>query len=122
MVVYNKETKLGNWIDWEGASTSYTIKRLSDSKLQIDFTGLKDSYNMITRSIGGLNVYTVHYSFYHSKLILKDTLQERKEEIQCVISAVPVDGWEHIGFGKSQRPHLNQYADGVDTMDFLTSL
>ena len=68
MVVYNKETKLGNWIDWEGASTSYTIKRLSDSKLQIDFTGLKDSYNMITRSIGGLNVYTVHYSFYHGTM------------------------------------------------------
>jgi hypothetical protein len=46
----------------------------------------------------------------------------RKEEIQCVVSNDPVKGWEHISFGESQWPRLEQYADGVDTMEFLTTL
>ena len=64
----------------------------------------------------------VHYSYYSDADSLAQTLQARKEEIQCVISKEPFIGWEHIMFGQSQHPRLNQYADGVDTMQFLTSL
>lgn len=64
----------------------------------------------------------LHYSYYDSLADAVAILEERKEEIQCVISAGPIGGWEHIGFGESQHPRLEQYADGVDTMHFLATL
>jgi len=64
----------------------------------------------------------VHYSHYQDWDALPGLLQSKQDEIQCVISRHPIDGWEHIMFGESQHPKLNQYADGVDTMHFLTSL
>lgn len=64
----------------------------------------------------------LHYSFYTDQEQVVLDLQKRKEEIQCVVSGSPIEGWEHIRFGESQRPALDQYADGVDTMTFLTQL
>lgn len=64
----------------------------------------------------------LHYSYYTGKESLGNILDTKREEIQCVISQDPIDGWEHVHFGDSQRPRLDQYADGVDTMRFLASL
>ena len=64
----------------------------------------------------------LHYSFYASLEDLELRLDSHRSEIQCVVSAKPIDGWEHIYFGQSQLPGLDQYADQVDTMEFLTSL
>lgn len=65
---------------------------------------------------------TLHYSHYSSLDALSRELQQRRDEIQCVVSASPMEGWEHIAFGESQQPLLHQYADGVDTMAFLSTL
>ncbi len=65
---------------------------------------------------------TLHYSYYSSRAEVTDVLQQHRDEIQCVVSGEPVEGWEHIAFGKSQEPLLHQYADGVDTMEFLTTV
>lgn len=73
--------------------------------------------NMIASRIG-----TVYYSYYRSVKHLASELEKRREEIQCLVSVDPVDNWEHIKPGLTQYPSLNQYADGVDTMKFLTSL
>lgn len=64
----------------------------------------------------------VHYSYYRDQKTLEKIVEERKNEIQCVISNGKVGGWDHILFGQSQRPAISQYADGVDTMEFLTHL
>lgn len=64
----------------------------------------------------------LHYSYYTDRESLLNILATKREEIQCVISLDPIDGWEHICLGDSQRPRLDQYADGVDTMQFLASL
>ncbi len=37
-------------------------------------------------------------------------------DLQCIV------GNNHIPFGKAQCPSINDYADGIDTMAFLTSL
>ena len=64
-------------------------------------------------------VSVVHYEYYENLQFLKNKLAVNSEKIQCVVTggqfvenAVP--------FGKSQQPELWDYADGVDTMDFLT--
>ncbi|MBK9106548.1 MAG: hypothetical protein IPL92_18815 [Saprospiraceae bacterium] len=64
----------------------------------------------------------LHYSYYDDLADVAAILEERREEIQCVISQNPITGWEYIGFGESQQPRLEQYADGVDTMQFLARL
>ena len=64
----------------------------------------------------------VHYSFYKDQSDLHEQLSSRKDEIQCLVSLDPVAGWQHVKPGQSQYPSLQQYADGVDTMEFLQSL
>jgi hypothetical protein len=57
----------------------------------------------------------VNYEFYTDKRALLDSL-EGNEEVQCLV------GHSLIGFGNAQQPSLTDYADGVDTMDFLLEL
>jgi hypothetical protein len=64
----------------------------------------------------------LHYSFYDEMSSVERTLDGQRQEIQCVISKSPIAGWELVGFGESQHPRLDQYADGVDTMQFLTTI
>jgi hypothetical protein len=60
-------------------------------------------------------VSRVHYEFYNDKKMVSDLLKNNSD-VQCVI------GNGFIDFGKSQQPSLNNYADGIDTMDFLKKL
>jgi hypothetical protein len=61
-------------------------------------------------------VSVLHYSFYEDKEALKEELKAN-ENIQCIVSD---DG--SVSFGNTQKPGLYDYADGVDTMQFLLSL
>ena len=54
---------------------------------------------------------TLYYEFYESKPSLKDN-----PDIQCVI------GHGNVAFGAAQEPALDDYADGVDTLAFLTGI
>ncbi len=58
----------------------------------------------------------LNYEFYDSLEEVKKTLEIKKESIQCVV------GSEFVPFGKSQNPEVNDYADGVDTLEFLLSI
>lgn len=56
----------------------------------------------------------VNYSFYKVKEEVLAVLQNN-ENVQCVVGT-------DVAFGKSQTPSLMDYADGVDTMQFLLTL
>ncbi|MBO0935905.1 acyl-CoA reductase [Fibrella sp. HMF5335] len=66
-------------------------------------------------------ISVVYYQTYASLDHLRDLLAQHAEKIQVVVSAA---GWYpgSIPFGTTQRPGLNDYADGVDTMAFLQQL
>jgi len=57
----------------------------------------------------------LHYSFYENE---KSTLDDllNNENVQCIVGA------GQVPFGKSQEPGLFDYADGVDTIQFLLTL
>lgn len=57
----------------------------------------------------------LHYSFYADRKNLLDTLQH-DDTIQAII------GQDLIPFGEAQRPTLTDFADGVNTIEFLNSL
>ncbi|MBR4871782.1 MAG: aldehyde dehydrogenase, partial [Alistipes sp.] len=48
---------------------------------------------------------------------VRDWIREHREELQCVVSHLDIEGC--VPFGRAQYPQLSDYADGVDTMQFL---
>jgi hypothetical protein len=63
-------------------------------------------------------ISVVYYERYTDEADLSKKLTEAKDKIQCIV------GNENhaIPFGKAQYPELWDYADGVDTLKFLTNL
>jgi len=58
-------------------------------------------------------VSVLYYEFYSSQDAVKQQTEVLNEKIQCVV------GKNYIPFGKAQQPHLWDYADGIDTIEFL---
>jgi hypothetical protein len=52
------------------------------------------------------------FEHYHDQQLLTSQLQQN-DDIQCIT------GREQVAFGAAQHPGLFNYADGVDTMQFL---
>jgi len=73
---------------------------------------------MLTREIKELfaPVAVLHYHFYESEEEMNAYLKEHEDKIQAIV------GKDFIPFGAAQNPALDDYADGVDTMAFLTGL
>lgn len=64
----------------------------------------------------------VYYEFYDNLKNLTQQLQAKKDEIQLVVAASPVENLPTFNFGDAQKPSLSDYADGVDTLQFLINL
>lgn len=60
-------------------------------------------------------VSQVHYQYYNNPNQVWDMLKGN-EDVQCVV------GHGALAFGQAQSPSLTDYADGVDTMQFLSAL
>lgn len=67
-------------------------------------------------------IASVHLERYTSASGLESRLREEWDDIQVLVANKPVSGLPTVGFGQSQRPGLFDYADGVDTLAFLTRL
>ncbi len=61
-----------------------------------------------------------HYEFYDSLDYVFSQLNANQDIIQCLVSHISIDG--AIPYGTTQKPHLWEYADGIDTLDFLLKL
>lgn len=59
---------------------------------------------------------TLYYDYYSNYDDLIEELEAKEDQIQCIV------GRDQIEFGKAQLPELWEYADGVDTMQFLIGL
>ncbi len=67
-------------------------------------------------------IASLHYEYYEAEAKLKTDLENQKDEIQCAVGKMELDGVAVFPFGKAQQPRLMDYADGVDTMEFLTGI
>jgi hypothetical protein len=83
--------------------------------IDTDFFLLKQNKS-ISSTVGVL-----HYEEYENTLELLNYINIHHDELQCVVgdsklfpSAIP--------FGSSQNPKLEEYADGIDTIEFLGKL
>jgi hypothetical protein len=63
------------------------------------------------------------YDTYSNMEQVQQSINSNNENIQCVVSAAKLDIKNQlVNFGESQEPKLWDYANGVDTMAFLTGL
>ena len=61
-------------------------------------------------------VSMLYYEYYDGVHTVEQFIKENVEQLQCVVSK------KDIPFGNTQQPNLWDYADGVDTVDFLRVL
>lgn len=70
----------------------------------------------------------VHYERYDDLHSMHQKLVQQKEQLQCVVISEKNNSLPEelkpiaVSFGKTQSPALWDYADGVDTMEFLLGL
>ena len=89
--------------------------------LMSEFDMLENGFLMIKEDESYASpIATVFYEYYESPEQLKVKLKSDKDRIQCVVSEdfIPSE----IKFGQTQNPQLWDYADDVDTIEFLTKL
>ncbi|WP_298511670.1 acyl-CoA reductase [uncultured Kordia sp.] len=65
-------------------------------------------------------IATVFYEYYEDLDTLQEKLHTDAELIQCVVADINMKN--EVQFGRTQHPELHDYADGVDTLEFLTNL
>jgi len=81
-----------------------------EKHLDNGFLLIKESDEMVSP------ISVLYYETYKNPKEVDFLLKERKDKIQCIV------GENHIGFGNSQEPTVEDYADGVDTLAFLQAL
>jgi hypothetical protein len=62
-------------------------------------------------------VSVLHYEFYKGTGDVEAKLEVLKNELQCVTGKNRA-----VGLGQAQFPHVDDYADGIDTMEFLMAV
>ncbi|MFA8450019.1 MAG: acyl-CoA reductase [Bacteroidales bacterium] len=63
----------------------------------------------------------IHFEYYNSKNSVMEVLKENREKIQCICQKNPCDK-DFVPLGETQSPQLWDYADNIDTLDFLIKL
>ena len=82
--------------------------------LENGFLMLKEDGNF------GSPISTLFYEKYDSLDGLRKILAEKSEHIQCIVSDNFIEN--EIKYGHTQKPMLNDYADGIDTIAFLLKI
>jgi len=63
------------------------------------------------------------FSNYADVEAAEHLINENADKIQCIVSGIPLNiSNQVVRFGQSQQPKLWDYADGIDTMEFLSKL
>jgi len=67
-------------------------------------------------------VAMLHYGYYKNIDELAPHLEMQNDQIQCIVSQPNLLPFATLNFGETQQPALDDYADGIDTMEFLAKV
>lgn len=106
-------------IEYEKYSNNYDYNKAVF--LMSEFKLLDNGFLTIKEDTGYASpISSVFYEYYDDLSVLNAHLVEEKNKLQCIVSNGLVE--DSIAFGETQAPQLWEYADGVDTVDFLLKL
>lgn len=103
-VINNK--KYGNNYDYHKTIHLMNLENFLDN----NFVLLKES-EALHAPIG-----MIYYHYYEDPAEITNYLENHQEEIQCIV------GNDYQAFGSSQQPQIDDYADNLNTMDWLHNL
>jgi len=67
-------------------------------------------------------VSVVFYEYYNNLSEIENFVNQNSEKLQCVVSNLDIPNVKTIKLGETQKPQLWDYADNVDTIEFLLKL
>ncbi|SHJ10001.1 acyl-CoA reductase [Algibacter luteus] len=89
--------------------------------LMSEFDMLENGFFMIKEDESFASpIATLFYEYYDSTENLKTELEAKKNQIQCIVSRGFIEN--EIAFGHTQKPELWDYADSVDSIEFLLAI
>jgi len=65
-------------------------------------------------------ISSVFYEYYENYEDLKLLFEQKDKQLQCIVNFQK--NTKNVDFGKTQYPDLQDYADGIDTVDFLLKI
>jgi hypothetical protein len=111
--------KYGDIIHYEKYANNYDYNKavflMSNFKLlDNEFLTLKEDSSYASP------ISSVFYEYYDNLDTLKKQLKNDADQIQCVVSNNLIE--HSIPFGKTQKPELWDYADNINTIEFLLEI
>lgn len=102
--------KYGNNYDY-----NKTVYLLSNIKLL-------DNGFLLLKEDAGLSspVAVLFYEYYQSIPQLQERIHSLMPELQCIVTNMDLP--QKVGFGQTQKPALTDFADGVNTIQFLSAI
>jgi len=89
--------------------------------LMSEFDMLENGFLMIKEDASAVSpIATVFYEYYENPEELKQKLSQEKDTIQCIVSKGFIEN--EIAFGHTQKPQLWDYADDIDSIEFLLAI
>ena len=86
--------------------------------LMSEFDMLENGFLMIKEDENYASpIATLFYEYYNSISDLQQKLETDADKIQCIVASDFSE--DEIAFGQTQKPQLWDYADNVDTVEFL---
>ena len=115
---YDFTKMTNNWISFSEIikhtkySNNYNFSR---AVYMVNKENFIDTGFLLIKENPGLSspVAVLHFEYYNSYNYVLQQTQGLNEKIQCIV------GRNNIPFGQAQEPHLWDYADGIDTIEFL---
>ncbi|ETN95418.1 acyl-CoA reductase [Zhouia amylolytica] len=105
-----------NVIDYQKYANNYDYNKAV--YLMSLFNILENGFLMLKEDESYVSpIATLFYEEYKSLDSIREKLLQDSDKIQCIVGSGILEN--EVDFGKTQKPQLHDYADGVDTMDFL---
>ena len=119
--VFHEWKHLQNHVKWKNNfDYNYALTTLNKESFHLTGPLMVLEEKAIVSRIG-----TLHFERYGARSRVQGELREQAEEIQLIVSGVPLPEVGEIpvfGFGEAQAPGLGDWADGVDVLAFLRGL
>jgi len=109
---YIQHNKYANNFEYNSANLILSQQEFLTNNVFI----LKEDDALVSR------ISTVHYSYYENLDILVNQLKEQRDSIQCISTELDISEFPTVPIGYAQQPSITDFADGVDTINFLLDL
>ncbi len=111
---------LGNLINHYKYANNYDYQKAILLVNQV--THLDNGFLLLTPNTALVSPMTVlYYETYEDRIRLDQQITDNRNQLQCIVSG---NGWYpgSVMFGQAQCPYVWEYADGIDTLQFLLNL